>query len=148
MSGSVTRPDWGADIADLARRLGILERRTTPAPTPAGPIVAGSGGDDAQWNLPGDLKIVGQFIVTGNSLIPVLSGDVSVGDDLTVGGTLTVGVLGGAVFHPHVDMTAGVTVSGGYVFATDGVIIVAPDGGWWAIRVANDGTLSTEDMGP
>lgn len=34
MSGSLGRPDWGATIADLARRVGILERRTTPA-TPA-----------------------------------------------------------------------------------------------------------------
>jgi hypothetical protein len=31
MSGTITRPDWAAAIADLARRLGNLERRTTPA---------------------------------------------------------------------------------------------------------------------
>ena len=37
MSGTVGRPDWGAGIADLDRRVGNLERRTTPAPAaPAG----------------------------------------------------------------------------------------------------------------
>jgi hypothetical protein len=33
VSGSLTRPDYRADIRDLGRRLGILERRTTPKPT-------------------------------------------------------------------------------------------------------------------
>ena len=31
MSGTLTRPDWAAAIKDLARRVGMLERRTTPA---------------------------------------------------------------------------------------------------------------------
>lgn len=33
MSGSLTRPDWPADIKDLSRRVGILERRVSPAAT-------------------------------------------------------------------------------------------------------------------
>jgi hypothetical protein len=44
MSGSLTRPDYGAELADLRRRLGILERRVTPAPTAAeGHAHAGTG---------------------------------------------------------------------------------------------------------
>lgn len=35
MSGSLARPDWAADIKNLDRRLGILERRTTPKTTGA-----------------------------------------------------------------------------------------------------------------
>lgn len=31
MSSTLTRPDWAAAIKDLARRVGMLERRTTPA---------------------------------------------------------------------------------------------------------------------
>lgn len=30
MSGTLSRPDWAAAIKDLARRVGMLERRTTP----------------------------------------------------------------------------------------------------------------------
>lgn len=30
MSGSLTRPNWAAALADLQRRIGMLERRTSP----------------------------------------------------------------------------------------------------------------------
>jgi len=45
MSGSLTRPDFSADIAALARRLDALERRTTPKPpdVPAGHTHDGAG---------------------------------------------------------------------------------------------------------
>lgn len=35
MSSALTRPDFKADIADLARRIGILERRLQPRTNPA-----------------------------------------------------------------------------------------------------------------
>lgn len=71
MSGSLARPDWGADIKNLDRRLGILERRTTPIPQARAPV-AGTNNGLLIVTLSGEDDDYGATIAV-KELVPVLS---------------------------------------------------------------------------
>lgn len=83
MSGTLTRPDWAAAIKDLARRVGILERRTTPPPPviPAGHTHDGTG-------------IQSTVIPLTSETSPQATGDYStaVGEGATASGTRSTAV--------------------------------------------------------
>lgn len=81
MSGSLTRPDWAAAIKDLGRRVGMLERRTTPAQNPdrsfeitfsfAGALTVTASPPKRLWK-PGTLTAIAVALTTAGSTATVI----------------------------------------------------------------------------
>lgn len=81
MSGTLTRPDWAAALKDLARRVGNLERRTTPAQNTdrsfeitfsfAGALTVAASPPKRLWK-PGTLTTLAVALTTAGSTATVI----------------------------------------------------------------------------
>ena len=166
MSGSIARPDYGRDIASLARRLDILERRTTPA-IPA--AAAGHTHDGAAGSLAtildgaADTGGTPTTSPTGYFALALGSASIATGENSVAAGpaseatgyqTAAFGRAARASGYKAValgtdaDATDDYRVAVGasyHTVAIVGRLVIASqdDGSLWYLNVGSDGTLTT-----
>lgn len=162
MSVSLLTPDLRRILDDLARRIGILERRTTRTAPPASPVVNVNVHPGT-----GDVSVV--LEPTGSGADASADGALAMGNGATASGTNSIAV-GAAIANQDGAAAYGWGATAGHIHSTaigtqagtirnhqvvlgdatdfveipgDGIVLTSPDNTRYLIVVNNGGSLSS-----